>query len=66
LIESHGANPNALNGNGSNIAHILFANFQQDIEQAQRLTSKFPAYKVNINLVDNNGLAPLHVAVKKF
>lgn len=66
LIERHGANANALNGNGSNIAHILFANFSQNAEAAKRLASKFHDFKVDVNLVDNNGLAPIHVAVKKF
>jgi hypothetical protein len=66
LIERYGANAGSLNGNGSNIAHILFANFSQNTATAKQLASKFHEFKVDVNLVDNNGLAPIHVAVKKF
>ena len=33
---------------------------------AKSLASKFFEFKLDVNLVDNNGLAPIHVAVKKF
>ena len=34
MIEDYGADPHTLNINGSNLVHILFANFHYDPENA--------------------------------
>jgi len=34
MIEAKGANPHILNPNGSNVMHILFANYMYDEEKA--------------------------------
>lgn len=65
IIEERGANPHILNPNGSNIMHILFANYMYDEVLAEKLALKIIKERVNINLVDNNGLTPIHVAIKK-
>ena len=65
LIEEKVANPHILNPNGSNVMHILFANFMYNEVEAEKLAMKLIEVKVNINLVDNNGLTPIHVAIKK-
>ena len=46
--------------------HILFANFQYDSTGiSESLALRMIRKNVNINLVDNNGLTPIHVAIKK-
>lgn len=65
MIEEKNANPHILNPNGSNSLHILFANYMYNENQAEKLAMRIIKEKVNINLVDNNGLTPIHVAIKK-
>jgi len=66
LIENKKVNPGILNPNGSNSMHILFANFQFDATGfSESLGRRLIIKGVDINLVDNNGLTPLHVAIKK-
>ena len=65
MLDRYRANPHILNPNGSNALHILFANFSTDLDLAQTLAGKLIRQNVNVNLVDNNGLTPLHVAIKK-
>ena len=66
LIEARNVNPHTLNPNGSNAMHILFANFQYDSTGiSESLALRMIRKNVNINLVDNNGLTPIHVAIKK-
>ena len=64
LAENH-ANPHIINPNGSNAMHILFANFQFDEDNAEALALKLIHNQINLNLIDSNGLTPLHVAIKK-
>ena len=64
LIESRKVNAKTLNPNGSNAMHILFANFQFD-QGAEVLANRLAKRGVSLNLVDNNGLTPIHVAIKK-
>ena len=46
--------------------HILFANYQYEATGvAQSLAFRLIKKNINVNLVDNNGLTPLHVAIKK-
>lgn len=47
--------------------HILFANYQQGEANnySQQIAKKLIQKHVDINHVDNNGLSPLHVAIKK-
>ena len=45
--------------------HILFANFDSDPASATSLGNKLIDLNINLNLIDNNGLSPLHVAIKK-
>jgi ankyrin repeat protein len=45
--------------------HILFANFSFDEENAEALALKLINSNINLNLIDNNGLTPIHVAIKK-
>jgi|LauGreDrversion4_2_1035121.scaffolds.fasta_scaffold90129_2 hypothetical protein len=47
--------------------HILFANFEQGDANnySEIIADKLIQKRVNINHVDNNGLSPLHVAIKK-
>jgi ankyrin repeat protein len=47
--------------------HILFANYQQGETNnySQQIAKKLIQKHVDINHVDNNGLSPLHVAIKK-
>lgn len=66
MIEVRKVNPHILNPNGSNALHILFANYQFDDQaSAEGLALRIIKKNVNLNLVDNNGLTPLHVAIKK-
>ena len=65
LILDKGANPHILNPNGSNSMHILFANYMFDEVKAKALALNIINKGVNINLMDNNGLTPLLVAIKK-
>lgn len=65
LIEEKGVFPHSLNSNGSNAMHVLFANFMSDEDNAKILANALIHKNININLVDTNGLTPLHVAIKK-
>ena len=65
MIVECNANPHLLNPNGSNSMHILFANYSYDLTIAETLANKMIGMEIDINLVDNNGLTPIHVAVKK-
>jgi hypothetical protein len=58
-------NPHITNTNGSNAIHILFANYAFEEENSESLAIKLINLKANLNLIDNNGLSPLHVAIKK-
>lgn len=66
LIETKQVNHHVLNPNGSNALHILFANYQFDSQGiSESLANKLVRKGINLNLVDANGLTPIHVAIKK-
>lgn len=65
VLDTTKCNPHILNPNGSNSMHILFANFENDPNLAAQLGTKLIQHGINLNLIDNNGLSPLHVAIKK-
>lgn len=65
LLQTNKANPHITNPNGSNALHILFANYQFDTDFAESLGLSLLALRINLNLIDNNGLSPIHVAIKK-
>ena len=65
LIEEYGADPTVLNQNNSNLLHILFANFNNDLRYASKLADLLIAKKVNLNLIDKDGKSPVLVAIKK-
>jgi len=55
-----------LNPNGSNTLHILFANFSFGEDgESQLLADALIGRGIDLNLIDNNGLSPVHVAIKK-
>jgi ankyrin repeat protein len=59
-------NVHSLNPNGSNCMHILFANFSfGEGNDSERLANSLISHGIDMNLVDNNGLSPIHVAIKK-
>jgi len=58
-------NPHILNPNGSNALHILFANFQFGDDFSELLSRRLISLNLDLNLIDNNGLSPIHVAIKK-
>jgi hypothetical protein len=46
--------------------HILFANYQyENPSLSESLALRLLRKNINTNLVDNNGLTPIHVAIKK-
>ena len=49
----------------SNLLHILFANFNNDLRYANQLAELLLAKKVNLNLIDKDGKSPVLVAIKK-
>lgn len=65
MIEEKDINTHNVNPNGSNAMHVLFANYMFDEQHAEKLAIKLIKEKVNVNLVDNNGLTPIHVAINK-
>jgi hypothetical protein len=66
LLKGDKINVHCLNPNGSNCMHILFANFSfSEGNDAEKLANSLIAHGIDMNLVDNNGLSPIHVAVKK-
>ena len=52
------------NMNGSNALHILFANFSDD-PRAEALVIRLIKAGVDVNHLDDNWLAPIHIAIKK-
>jgi len=45
--------------------HLIFANFHFDEEGATTLAKTLIKHKINVNLVDQLGFSPIHVALKK-
>jgi ankyrin repeat protein len=66
VLKGDKVNVHSLNPNGSNCLHILFANYSfGEGEESKQLANALIAHGIDMNLVDNNGLSPIHVAIKK-
>ena len=65
MLKMRGVNPNVTNEHGSNPLHILFANFTVGGEASVKLGKNLALMRVNLNLIDGNGLSPIHVAIKR-
>ena len=64
LLDLPEVNPSMPNMNGSNALHILFANFSDD-PRAEALVIRLIKAGVDVNHLDDNWLAPIHIAIKK-
>ena len=66
LITKYQADGKQLNSNGASLLHILFANYDKDLKNNERLALLLiETCELDVNLGDNDNKTPLHVAINK-
>ena len=65
MINIEEVNPHVLNTIGANLIHLLFVKYDKDTIQAFAILKKCIKRGVNVNLVDQIGAAPVHIALRK-